>query len=128
MIRTPGSFGLILKSWDPEKKDIPLEVLIDGKVHKDMETVFGKWCDDLHDLCSSKPDSELLGEHKSEVNILEINMLDPLYNSNEFLNRNLSWDEIENSVNRGFSDLAKAATISLKIRLIFKEMFVLFNH
>ncbi len=101
----PRQFWEYIKKLGPKTNNKIIEEVYDenGEIVRDLEAVLLKWkteYENLYKSDSSTFDENFYEDIKSMLRNSENNMNDPLYVSNEFLNRNISKDEIDKVVDR----------------------------
>ncbi|XP_060587764.1 uncharacterized protein LOC132743245 [Ruditapes philippinarum] len=100
----PKDFWNKINKLGPRKcKDIPIEIIdSNGRVCHDESSVFERWRSDFENLYHTSDntdfDEDFFDRNKVHKQLLELNMLDPLYSENEQLNSNITIDEITNIV------------------------------
>ena len=77
---------------------IPIEIVDNGNIIRNERTVFERWRLDFSNLYNGDNNGDFNEEHydraKLHKHLLEMNMQDPLYVSNEQMNRNISIEEL----------------------------------
>ncbi len=101
----PRQFWQYIKKLGPKTSNRIVEEVYDndGNVQCDLDTVLQKWKNDFENLYktdSTSFDNHFYDEIKALLRTAESNMNDPLYVSNVILNRNISFDEVSNVVDR----------------------------
>ncbi len=101
----PREFWKMLKKLGPNRKEsIPWEVYDDnGEINCTKEFVINKWKNDFSQLYNNNDDvydNNFRTEIINAKSHLERGMLDPLYTSNETLNRPIELEEVKKAVGR----------------------------
>ena len=101
----PRQFWEYVKKLGPKTSKKIIEEVYDdnGEVKRDLESVLQKWKIDFENLYktdSTTFDNDFYTEIKALLRNSENNMIDPLYVSNGFLNRNISLDEVSTVIDR----------------------------
>lgn len=135
----PTEFWRKIKSLGPRtNKTIPLEVIENDSVISEERRVFEKWRTDFKNLYNRSENSDFDDVHydraKLHKQLLEMNMQDPLYESNNQLNGNITVSEISNIVMQakkysscGFDnipyDVLKNAPVIVTLQKLFQFIF-----
>ncbi len=101
----PRQFWEYIKKLGPKKSNRIVEEIYDqdGNVKNDLESVLAKWKSEFENLYKTESDSfdDVFHEEiKALLRTHELNMNDPLYVSNAFLNRNITLEEVNNVIDR----------------------------
>ncbi len=135
----PKQFWNYIKKLGPQfNSEIPEEVYDDdGNLVTDLDIVFDKWKKDYENLY--KPNNENFNEsfYREIIDLLrtaENRMKDPLYVPNQYLNKNISTDEVNNIIDKlknrkapGLdnipNEVLKSAAIKNCLRKLFQYYF-----
>ena len=96
----PQRFWEYIRKLGPKKcNDIPHEVYdnVTGLLRSDDNYVLHKWKCDFENLLNV-PDENQCDDLLNARNFLELQMLDPLYESNRLLNKDISVEEVRNVI------------------------------
>ncbi len=102
--KNPREFWSFIKKLGPRRQEtIPLEVYnADEEIVKNLDDVKMKWQNDFKELYNVVDkdlyDERFYNESVIHKTLLEQNLLDPLYECNGTLNRNLSYAKVEKAV------------------------------
>ncbi|VDI31966.1 Hypothetical predicted protein [Mytilus galloprovincialis] len=135
--KKPNDFWEKIRNLGPRNhKSIPIEIVDEsGNIETDEQLVLDKWRIDFENLYTGSNSDEFDYEHyrtvMSHKYLLETNMEDPLFIQNEYLNRNITLDEIHDIVmhskSKSASGFDEIPYIVLKFPIVIETILKLFQ-